>query len=927
MNLKIIKFILVTFFAVITTNSCKSDTKDNVSPYANQTQVAIYAIGFQESNNDQGVVVISIIQTPERQIIIENSAFRYNEKNIDNVRALCEKFYHNLLNNSPSLSGYKNMEDYILQTFQSPKTFKNIAKLKNENLYKLINNQSFSLASLNGKSKSNDFLLSLLSSFIPSAMAQANVNGLLTSYFGALLGVFAGSIASLAGLPFLPALAFGAVVAVGYNYATGQTTSLYDIFPGFGPISQTASTVAFSGGSIANEFRKIFDPISEALGGPNYSPSTPLPTTWEDLIDFFKKWRDNFLKNLPKTNSAKSFGDPHFNTFDGVFYGFHGYGEFIAVKSTIDNFEVQVRHEDSYKTTNSTLTTGLAIHTGEDIVCFVSHPSKIYVNNKLQSEITNLSPLALNAGASITKIDNEFFVKTKNRSEIKVRFSGMYSINYSISLPDVYKSKVFGLFGNFDDNRTNDLQIRNGEYLIKDEQVSFEKLYPYFSDSWRISQQNSLLYYDTNQNTETFTKKDFPKSLATITTEQKANAEIICKSAGITNEPFLSSCIYDVAVTNDPTLASSSIWGQSNNNNISLLPVTIVQEPVNVKRIATRNSASYVLKDNGTLWATGSNHFGQFGIGTDYNEFENKNKFFKIMDGIKDISSGDGSHLLVLKSDNSVWASGYNSRGQIGNGVKNQVAVMTSTKILDNGKRLVTGPYSSFVIKTDNSLWATGENSDGKLGDGTRNDIYTPIKITDNVLEVAAGYLNTLILKTDNTLWGLGSSLYGVLGIPQSIEPNLKPIKLMDDVIMVSTNNKHSMIIKKDNSLWTSGENIHGQLGLGTNSTQFKFVKIMDNVKSIVAGHSNSFALKIDNTLWATGANNKGEFGNGSIKNETSFVKVADGIKFVVTNSSAASTFVIKTDNTIWAAGENGSGQLGDGTTINRTNFIPINVK
>jgi von Willebrand factor type D domain len=585
MKSKMLKFILFSFFAMITTNSCKTDKKDSVSPFANQTQVAIYTIGFQESNKDQGVVVISLIQTPDRQLIIENSAFRYNEKDAGNVRALCEKFYRNLLNNSPSLSGYKNMEDYILQTFQSPKTFKNIAKLKNENLYKLINNQSFSLASLNEKSKNNDFLFSLLSSFVPSAMAQGNIEGVLTQYFGAILGVWAGTIVSVSGLPLLPALAFGAAVAIGYNVLTGQQTTSYDIFPGFGRLDQAAAQVTFGAGKIANELNKLFDPINRALGGPNYSPPNPLPETWEDLADGFGKWFDNFL-NFLKNNSSfgqsggSSWGDPHINTFDGLSYDFQAWGEFVAVKSTVDNFEVQVRQVGIENAPVVSFNRGLAVQTGSDVVCYVE--DKLYINNQIQSQnFVNLT-LKDNASLSITKDSRNIellSIKSKYGDIITIP---KYSYDYKIQLSDSRKNKIVGLFGNYDGIKENELNLKNGTLITLEStktvgisvEVPFKQMYPSYADSWRVEQKNSLFYYSSGKSTETYTQKDYPKESFSLTSENRLWAEGVCKNAGVNKEPFLSACIMDVALTKDKTLASSSLWSQQNQINSDILQVS-----------------------------------------------------------------------------------------------------------------------------------------------------------------------------------------------------------------------------------------------------------------------------------------------------------------------------------------------------------------
>ena len=51
------------------------------------------------------------------------------------------------------------------------------------------------------------------------------------------------------------------------------------------------------------------------------------------------------------------------------------------------------------------------------------------------------------------------------------------------------------------------------------------------------------------------------------------------------------------------------------------------------------------------------------------------------------------------------------------------------------------------ILKNDSSLWATGSNEYGQLGDGTTTTRYLPIKIIEDVEDIKAGYDYALILK------------------------------------------------------------------------------------------------------------------------------------------------------------------------------------
>ena len=59
-------------------------------------------------------------------------------------------------------------------------------------------------------------------------------------------------------------------------------------------------------------------------------------------------------------------------------------------------------------------------------------------------------------------------------------------------------------------------------------------------------------------------------------------------------------------------------------------------------------------------------------------------------------------------------------------------------------------------LKNDNTLWTTGCNTYGQLGDGTTTDSATPIRIAADVTVIAAGGDYSMYLTADNTLWATG---------------------------------------------------------------------------------------------------------------------------------------------------------------------------
>ena len=73
---------------------------------------------------------------------------------------------------------------------------------------------------------------------------------------------------------------------------------------------------------------------------------------------------------------------------------------------------------------------------------------------------------------------------------------------------------------------------------------------------------------------------------------------------------------------------------------------------------------------------------------------------------------------MVLKQDGSVWTTGKNSDGQLGDGSTTDKS--SFAQVLFGAAQVVAaGRDFSMVLKQDGSVWATGKNNHGQLGDGT----------------------------------------------------------------------------------------------------------------------------------------------------------------------------------------------------------------
>ncbi len=150
------------------------------------------------------------------------------------------------------------------------------------------------------------------------------------------------------------------------------------------------------------------------------------------------------------------------------------------------------------------------------------------------------------------------------------------------------------------------------------------------------------------------------------------------------------------------------------------------------------------------------------------------------LSNITQIAAG-GYHALALDTAGQVWSWGSNSKGQLGRPETSQkeTAVPAKVTFSEAPGRVVSiaaGEYHSAVLFDDGSVWAWGYNVKGDLGDGTYTDRSNPRPVLagnaadspplKGVAQIAthAGE-HTLALKTDGSLVSWGSNFWGQLGL------------------------------------------------------------------------------------------------------------------------------------------------------------------
>jgi alpha-tubulin suppressor-like RCC1 family protein len=348
------------------------------------------------------------------------------------------------------------------------------------------------------------------------------------------------------------------------------------------------------------------------------------------------------------------------------------------------------------------------------------------------------------------------------------------------------------------------------------------------------------------------------------------------------------------------------------------------------QNIALGGATTIFIKSDGTLWATGWNEYGQLGDGTNVN----KSVLTKIGNDNdwKSVTLGANLQTLAIKNDGTLWAWGRNINGQVGDGTNIDRNLPTKIGNNNDWKFVVAGRQHSLAIKNDGTLWAWGSNSQGELGDGTTVSKNIPTKIGNDTdwKSIAAGYRYTIALKNDGTLWTCGDNDWGQLGNGKPyISTNvLSKIGDSNNWLLISTRISTSSAIQKDGTLWTWGNNQQGQLGNGDvdhNVTVPTQIGIDKNWKQIASGDLNSSALKTDGTLWTWGLNDYGQLGDGTYIDKFTPTQIGNATDWESIYTGGGHSGALKSDGTFWTWGLNSSGQTGNGTTTIDINY-PIQI-
>ena len=343
----------------------------------------------------------------------------------------------------------------------------------------------------------------------------------------------------------------------------------------------------------------------------------------------------------------------------------------------------------------------------------------------------------------------------------------------------------------------------------------------------------------------------------------------------------------------------------------------------------------------------GANNAGQLGDGTTVERRTPVDVTFPSGMVLAGITAGY-SHSLAVDDVGVTYAWGANAQGQLGTGDTTAQDSPVPVSGFPTGTRIVAvtaGQFHSVALAEDGTVYAWGYNSQGQLGDGTTTQRLTPVEVTGFpagtvVTAISSHNVHNIAVTSTGDVYTWGDNSSGQIGNgTTTIQTSAVQIPLPNGGIAVNATAGalHTVAVTDDGSAYAWGYNLYGQLGDGTTTNAHTPVQVQttDILVDADAGGNHTLAITDNGGAVAWGLGSNGQIGNGTTTTNSTTpvtVNLPTGVTVNAVDGGRAHSLAVVNISTdpaypagqVLAWGYNNHGQLGDSTTTQRTSPVKV---
>eukprot|EP01130_Rhizamoeba_saxonica_P018939 TRINITY_DN9667_c0_g1_i1.p1 TRINITY_DN9667_c0_g1~~TRINITY_DN9667_c0_g1_i1.p1 ORF type:complete len:691 (+),score=166.74 TRINITY_DN9667_c0_g1_i1:33-2105(+) len=267
------------------------------------------------------------------------------------------------------------------------------------------------------------------------------------------------------------------------------------------------------------------------------------------------------------------------------------------------------------------------------------------------------------------------------------------------------------------------------------------------------------------------------------------------------------------------------------------------------------------------------------------------------------------AELFILSETHDLFACGFGSSGQLGNGSFISSNVPVYIDIIAPVK-IAAGKVHTLVLDESGKVFTFGSNYDLTLGyEGDNQALPKMVNFSFKVVDVFAGQFTSFVLSEDGAMYGFGNNYFGQLGIGNFSDneyPTLIDFGANVSVVKVVSGGSYTLVLDDNGTLYGFG--VEEMIYLDSESPVVLDYDVID----IASGYDFYIAVKIDGSVVGRGRNTGGELGQGNFDNCDDLCDIPFDVAIVAVDAGDESALFLDETGVLYTTG-NIDGYMGQG--------------